>query len=472
MAVSPWAQIAANAPLATPPPGGPWAPVDQPLPDVSSLGAPAPKVAEDPIAQNIGNDQQQLQNVRWHEAHHWGTPENHPGKLGKLAHVFSEIGNIAGNIVAPATMANIPGTQLNMKEREGGLTNRLNDELKQSNQEQGQDATTAHTRQETELEPGKAKSLEDYQNSETNKNNELAAMGPSLAQGYSYAVTKAIKENRDPTTDPVVQHFEDAIQAIQPTRAIAPKGLESKPGVFNGKPAFGNFHPDTGVYTDQAGNAMPGFQPQPQPGLLPPWIFNPQGNDVERPKPGQPLPSGFTTPNQTGQGNTKMEQLKLYQPALDSSERMNVMTDAYEKAVKNGDQQAMLNLLANHLGMTMGLQKGARMTRDIIHEAETSQPYLQGLKARWSGPGADAYLTGVVLAPPQMRQMVNLGQERYAEDVKKSRAQAQYLGAQDDGPPRIPGAATINYYKGLAQGNGAKAKQLAEQDGWTISGSK
>jgi hypothetical protein len=53
-------------------------------------------------------------------AHPWGTPENHPGALGKLAHVAARIGNIAGNIVAPATMANIPGTDL-YKRREENL---------------------------------------------------------------------------------------------------------------------------------------------------------------------------------------------------------------------------------------------------------------------------------------------------------------------------------------------------------------
>ena len=99
--------------------------------------------------------------------------------------------------------------------------------------------------------------------------------------------------------------------------------------------------------------------------------------------------------------------LKLYEPAQDSAERFNVMAKNYEDAVKNHDQQAMLSLLANHLGMTMGLQKGARMTKDIIHEAQQSRPWLQGLQAKFD---KDGYLTGVTLSPEQMRQMVDLGQ--------------------------------------------------------------
>jgi hypothetical protein len=154
-----------------------------------------------------------------------------------------------------------------------------------------------------------------------------------------------------------------------------------------------------------------------------------------------------------------------YQPTLDSAERMNVMTESYEKAIKDHDQQAMLNLLANHLGMTMGLQKGARLNKDIIREAQESQPWLQGIKAHFD---KDGYLSGVALSPNQMRQMVQLGQSRYAEDAKKSRATAQYLGARDDGPDRIPGNSTINYYVHLAGGDPAKAKQLAAEDGWSV----
>jgi hypothetical protein len=59
------------------------------------------------------------------QRHPWGTAENHPGTLGKIGHVLSRIGNIAGDVVAPATMALIPGTELNRREREAGLENRI-----------------------------------------------------------------------------------------------------------------------------------------------------------------------------------------------------------------------------------------------------------------------------------------------------------------------------------------------------------
>lgn len=158
--------------------------------------------------------------------------------------------------------------------------------------------------------------------------------------------------------------------------------------------------------------------------------------------------------------------LKAYTPALESAERFNVMAKNYEDAIKAHDQQAMLSLLANHLGMTMGLQKGARLTKDIIHEAEQSRPWLQGLAAKFDGNG---YLSGVNLTPEQMRQMVNLGRERFAEDISKGRSEAKYMGVDDDGPTRTASKATKNHYIHLANGDAQKASELMKADGWGVN---
>jgi hypothetical protein len=161
----------------------------------------------------------------------------------------------------------------------------------------------------------------------------------------------------------------------------------------------------------------------------------------------------------------KKQVYTAFTPAMDSAERFNVMSRNYEDAVKTHDQQAMLSLLYNHMGMTMGLQKGARMTQALIQEAQKSQPWLQGIKAKFD---SDGYLTGVTLSPRQMQEMVHNAQGRYSEDVQKARNESQYLGAKDDGPERTPNASTINYYTSLANGDQNKAKQLAAQDGWMV----
>jgi hypothetical protein len=118
------------------------------------------------------------------------------------------------------------------------------------------------------------------------------------------------------------------------------------------------------------------------------------------------------------------EGLKIFQPALDSEERLKVMRQNYREGL-GGDQQAMLSLLANHLGMTMGLQKGVRLNQALINEAQQSDPLLRRLKARFD---KDGYLTGVTLTPEQMRSMVGLGEDRFRADVSKSRRSASMVG--------------------------------------------
>ena len=156
---------------------------------------------------------------------------------------------------------------------------------------------------------------------------------------------------------------------------------------------------------------------------------------------------------------------KAYTPAMDSAERFNIMSKNYEDAVKNHDQQAMVSLLMNHIGMTLGAQKGARMTKDVIHEAADTLPFLDKVEKRFD---SDGVLSGIVLSPKQMRQMVDLGRSRFAEDVKKGRNEANYQGAKDEGPDRIPNTATINHYISMHKGDAKKATAAMIADGWTV----
>jgi hypothetical protein len=103
-----------------------------------------------------------------------------------------------------------------------------------------------------------------------------------------------------------------------------------------------------------------------------------------------------------------------YQNALD---RMSTMDRNLIDANK-GDQQAMLSLVANHIGMTLGAQKGARITRAAFDEAVNSAPWLDKVGAKWS---SDGYLSGVTLSPEQMQQMVRLAREKV--DVLKDHKQ-------------------------------------------------
>ena len=441
--VSPFAQIQDSLPPLTPAPppisaadlmglgGGQSAP--------SGVFAPTPKVSLDqnPAHQIKGafangnpsegiqlHEQRKLANDYQKDADPYGSADNHPGFWGKIAHGLSH-----------AT-----GGDTRRGWEEMGLQKSLQELLKEQSQEGLENANAGHINAETPEVAPNAESLRKEQGaqtenleSETRDRDLTAAQGPSLASAYAHAVNESIKRGEDPSQNPIVQHLGDAITSLQkqPAEPGGPKTISKEIG---GQEHTFAYDPATKDYTK-----MRGLPEQSRP-----------SSEVE-------------TPGE--ERGAKNDLLKAYQPTLDSAERLNVMTESFEKAVKDHDQQAMLNLLANHLGMTMGLQKGARMTKDIVNEAKNSRPELQGMETKFD---KDGYLSGVTLSVPQMRQMVGLGQERYAEDVKKSRATAQYLGAKDDGPERVPGKATINYYLGKAGGDPQKAKQLATEDGWTV----
>ena len=187
---SPWAQLEQQS-LGTqaPPPPGVFAPVDMPSAP-PEMGAPAPPpVARIPTSgeNQLQDTQNQLQKVHWQQNNPWGTAENHPGTLGKVAHVFSNIGNIAGDIFAPDVMAHIPSTQMNREVKENELTHRLEQENQEQSLENERAATQAHTEEETREAPGKAASEEGLQGAQTeNLQSESAARGTDLAHAYAH----------------------------------------------------------------------------------------------------------------------------------------------------------------------------------------------------------------------------------------------------------------------------------------------
>jgi hypothetical protein len=109
---------------------------------------------------------------------------------------------------------------------------------------------------------------------------------------------------------------------------------------------------------------------------------------------------------------------KSIEPAFEADTRYRVMKDSEQKALQ-GDQQAALNILANHLGMTQGIQKGSRITQTVMDEAIASAPFLGRFLSRafHKDPTTgdyifDGYKTGVTLTSEQIEQMMSLAQDR------------------------------------------------------------
>jgi hypothetical protein len=303
--ISPWAQVQQDAQ----PDPSMVAPIA--LPDQSAPSMPAPKQPQvwlspqqqTPLQENIAHDQQALKKIQWQKDNPMGSANNHPGFLGKLGHAFGTLGNIAGDIFAPATMAMIPGTQLHREAEEGRLTKQLNAEQQEQSQNEERGATTAEAKERTAEMPAKAASEEKLQGaqagnleSETQQRNQ-----PDLAKAYAHRVNEVLAQGGDPSQDPVVQHLSDAITSIQPQR-VSQKGLEHVSVVGpNGKPEMANFHPDTGQYTDATGKVIPNPQPyekQPQaPGItmIVPDPNHPGGGVVQRLTSGQTVAPGAQT---------------------------------------------------------------------------------------------------------------------------------------------------------------------------------
>jgi len=107
-----------------------------------------------------------------------------------------------------------------------------------------------------------------------------------------------------------------------------------------------------------------------------------------------------------------------------------MMLGAADRA-KQGDQQAALSVVANHIGMTLGAQKGARINQAVWNEATESAPWLQNIQKRF---GPDGYLQGVTLSPQQVDQMVELGKLRRDVMWEQASQTAQAAGV----PLQVP----------------------------------
>ena len=400
-----------------------------PMGGLPQLGAP-PLM---PLVQNPRMQQEQgLQN----RINSYENPQKPQGFWQNVRHIAATIGNDVGNVLAPGEMSLIPGTQFhNALENKGnvrelaGLQNQDTAESTAASENNLRGAQTGHQAEETNEMPSTQASELSLRGQQTREEGDEADALENPKPSY---------EIHDTPNGPLfvnkatgqAQHLTVDGNPVGPKIATKTVQLE-----IAGKPHQVLVNDEDGSVIKDLGMS----------GEKPPTVNVNAGAALGR--------------------EERNDALKAYQPSLDSAERMNVMTESYVKAIKDHDQQAMLNLLANHLGMTMGLQKGARITKDLYQEAAHSTPWLQKVGAQFD---KDDYLSGVTLNPNQMRQMVDLAQSRYQQDISKSRSTAQYLGVKDDGPTRIPSTSTINFYLGKANGDPGKAKALAAKDGWTV----
>jgi hypothetical protein len=443
-------------------------PTVSPLAVLGNVNAPQPAAGPDlppmalphingpsPLDVIESQESKKLQADQWKDQHPWGSPDNHPGFWGKVGHIAGKIGNVAGEVLVPNIMAEIPGTDLNRFLEEKSLKGNIQGIEKQQSEQSLQDAQTQNLQSETAArdaatasKPGEDWSVVPGAQGPNGEPIEVEKGSGNMRIGtVPGGITRPPKPGEEPLGTSA-----DQLNQVNTLRYQVLHPGEQLPAAFALKP---------GSTQKDAERIEKGLQ----------GVEGAEATQEQRKQTAalRQQAAAASAQNRTDKGDATARQAtyKTYQPVMDSAERVNVMTQNYEDAVKNHDQQAMLSLLANHLGMTMGLQKGARITKDTYKEAQESRPWLQGAEAKFD---KDGYLTGVTLSPQQMQSMVQLAHDRYREDVNKARNEANYIapGRTDDGPDRTPSRSTMNYYLAQANGDVNKAKQLAAEGGWSV----
>ena len=204
-----------------------------------------------------------------------------------------------------------------------------------------------------------------------------------------------------------------------------PKPGTPHAGLSHGRNAFGFFNPGKHQWQDAAGNAMPDFRPQTtfaETGLFEPMAsYNPQTESIAMGSFNRRT-GRLTFANGGGSSIPLPPAIaatigKEFGVARDAQTRFRIMQQNAQEAYQ-GNQQAMVSLLMNHIGMTLGAQKGTHVSKATINDAERSAPWLETKLSSighrdmngdfiYDGPKGGTNLTG-----QQVGQMVDLAKQR------------------------------------------------------------
>ena len=149
--------------------------------------------------------------------------------------------------------------------------------------------------------------------------------------------------------------------------------------------------------------------------------------------------------------------MKGWQDLRQREGALQLMQQNLQEAL-NGNQQAMVSLLFNHIGMTAGAVPGTRMARATVEEAMHSTPWLSGIVAKWFHQDEtgdyifDGLKGGINLTKPQMEQMVDLAKNRVGVQQQVLRNMSQIPGMFGTGEETPPGVSAIG---GFSLGGGS-----------------
>lgn len=157
--------------------------------------------------------------------------------------------------------------------------------------------------------------------------------------------------------------------------------------------------------------------------------------------------------------------VQTYKPALDAAGNFNQLTDAAVPAMK-GDQQAMLEVLMQHVKLINNVDKVSRPTTTMFNTFADSQPWLQKVEKKFDSNG---YRSGIVLAPEQIQSIVDQDRSIVANQVGKANVEGKTRGFSTPAPDREPGTNTQKMYLNKAGGDVKKARAAMAADGWSVN---
>jgi hypothetical protein len=358
-----------------------------------------------------------------------------------------------GSIIAPRTTSMIPGTELHHDRLVAQDRSKIGEDELDAQRE----ATIAKTGAETEETQSRAHSLDAAS----------AAAGQPKAKEESWTPFPGFT---DADGTPLL-HEANSGQVVRASDKQPPTGFKaSAPKIDKGQPAHITYDagiPVTVVSPD--GKVYDVNDPKLPPELKPlvDAANRAHGTHIteETNKEARAAEAADRRAQHSADARSEAAAGKRYDTALDSEQRLSRMESAYQKGLK-GDQQAMLSLLTDHIGMTLGMQKGARITKDILQEAQQSQPWLAKVLAKFDDRG---FLSGVTLGPEQMKQMLELGYGARDRAVQGAFEASELYGVQPPkGANNIFGKRKIGEMPALQQGGGEGGGDAGKPAGATM----
>ena len=227
------------------------------------FAAGMPSVSAAPGTADYGTQRQEK--LDYEKLHPWGSPVSaQPGTWGKIGHIASRIGNIAGDILAPGITANIPGSDLN-KQREAA-TNAKWINLGSENELRG--AQTEKAKANVPLEQEQVKNLQ---------SEEEARLHPKQP-AQKEEVWKVVPGIQGPNGEPIQEEQNSGQTRMVPMAGASvtekPQRPEAPHTVEMGNRTF-QYNPDTKKWDDIG----PMKAPPSEPGNYVPFT-DAQGNTV------------------------------------------------------------------------------------------------------------------------------------------------------------------------------------------------